>query len=147
MFWALAFLRLSIYIYFFFPSFCLRYLSKGYCSELWQREATGMSRQQPRPFPPCGDHNDHERVLWVSQRVCKVTVNTTFCSATYKHTQQHRKPTSGSLVHPVCVSGPRRNIQPESKITPSLRQHECDCRLFLKQAPGELGLIWPKQEV
>lgn len=36
------------------------------------------------------------------------------------------------LARSVRVSSPRRNIQPEGKVTPSWRQHECDCLQLFK---------------
>lgn len=42
------------------------YLSKSHRTELWQRETAGVPCQELRPFPARGEHNDHERVLWVS---------------------------------------------------------------------------------
>lgn len=52
------------------------------------------------------------------------------------NTQDHTgtKPWGGprvsGLVHSVCVNSPRRNIQPEGKLTPTWRQHKCDCLQF-----------------
>lgn len=124
------------------------YLSKGHRSEPWQREAAGMSRQEPCLSPSCRGQNDHEGVLWVSQHVCKVTVNTPFFVQQKHACLRNTVNRAGTRpwgdrralgpAHSVRVSSPRRNIQPEGKVTPSWRQHECDClQLFrrLTKAP------------
>lgn len=40
---------------------------KSRCSEFWRWKTVGMSRQECGHFSTCGDHKDHECVLWVSQ--------------------------------------------------------------------------------
>lgn len=40
---------------------------QSHCSELWRWKTVGMSRQECGRFSACGDHEDHECVLWVSQ--------------------------------------------------------------------------------
>lgn len=71
----------------------------------------------------------------------------------YKHTQPHRNPTIGEAQgYPASCTQSVLAVQGETfglkgKITPSSRQHDCDCLRFLKHAPGGLGLIWPRQEV
>lgn len=91
-----------------------------------------MSCQQPRPVPACGDHIDHERALWVSERVCKLTVltpplfnkKTHSPSNTLRHigTQQLGGPRVSGLVHSVCVSGSRET--PNLKANSHLLQHD-----------------------
>lgn len=69
----------------------------------------------------------------------------------YIHTRTHNKtgtqpqvgPRVTGLVRSFCVSCPRRNTQPEGKLTPASRQHECDCPQFTRLPL--VGLDWYDQ--
>lgn len=113
-------------------------------SPLWALITGGSWRVTPTTPPFCG--------VWRPQWpwTCTVSVSTflqtdsqrplswkkeTRCTNTLKRTgtQPHRGSRVSGLVHSVCVSGPRRNIQPEGKLTPTLSH--CDSASITECCP------------